>query len=355
MEGQKENKNSGYEYTETRLSKWLFRLFFLFATIFACCLAIHLEFKSMKKNENVRADAMKMTGHLSKTFEDLRGAWDVMFYFYKAGELFRIIRCPDVSPKKGAVQHNTLLSFYREQIEGKDDNEDEEDSNFNRELYKAWCGERITINIGFKSELYKHPDDYKSYMFKLGEEPIELIEKYPFVKDALNKMAIGERTTFVAIPTENNILRPKKHTMYEITMHLNSNEIARRAMPLYSVIKEGENKNLIDEHVNCGSVVSFIYEIYSPMGKLIKTEQEVKKVRVGSGELGEGLEQILTKMSVGDRYKVFITKNDVKKSDNFAGKRQDQQNNDTGGIITSDLFKDNDVVVFDIRVVNLQK
>ena len=354
MEEQKENTNNGYEYRETKLSKWIFRLCFFLATIAICCFAIHLEFKSMKKNENVRADAMKMIGYFSKTFEDLRGAWDTMYYFYKAGELFRIIRCPDVSPKKGVVQHNTLLTFYRERIEGKDDDEDDENGDFDREIYKAWCGEKITINIGLKSELYKHPDDYKSYMFKLGEEPIELIEKYPFVKDALNKIAVGERATFVAIPTENNVLRPKKHTMYEITMHLNTNDDKRRAMPLYSIAKEGENKNLIDEHVNCGSVVSFIYEIYSPIGKLIKTEREVKKIRVGSGELGEGIEQVLTKMSVGDRYKIFITKNDVKKSNSSTSKRQSDKN-DANGIITNDLFKDYDVVIFDIRVVNLQK
>ncbi len=337
MAEQNETINKGYEYKETRASKWAFRFLFLFSVIFACCLAIHFEFRAMKKNDNVRADAMKMTGYLSKTFEDLHDAWSIMYYFYKAGELFRIIRCPDVSPKKGVAQHNTLLTFYRERIEDKDK---EEDENFDRNIYKIWCGEKITINIGLKNELYKHPEDYNSYVFKLGEEPIEIIEKYPFVKDALNQIALGERATFVAIPTENNVLKLKKHTMYEITAHLG--DVNRKPLPLYSVVKEAEgNTTLIDTHVNCGSVVSFIYEIYSASGKLLKEEREIKKVRVGSGELSEGVEQILTKMSVGDRYRIFITKDEIK---------------DGGSkIISNDLFKNDDILIFDIMVVNLQK
>ena len=346
----KENDENKNIYHESRTSKWTFRIIAVFIIILFCFIVIRTEFNNMKKNEITRESALQMIEQITRSIEATQDAWNTIYYFYQTGNLFKILKCPSTSETKQMKQKNILLRLYDEKITNNNNNANNSlnsDTNtitfdidkINDNNNRVHCGNRITISIGAKDEIYKHPADYKNYTFILGEEPLEILENYPFVKHALASMKIGERATFIAIPAkQKTALKIEKQTIYEITVHAN-NENNKNTFPLYFPIRENNEKFVIDNHIVCGSIVSFIYDIYDIDGKKISTNNEINKVKIGSGKLNNNIEQLMLRMSTGDRYKVFITKNMYKKNTEF---------------IPLSMFNGRDAIVFDISIINVQ-
>ncbi len=353
MPSNEENENKNIEH-ETIAGKWTFRIIAVIVIMAFCCIVIHVEFNNMKKNDITRESALQIANQITRSIEALQDAWNTIYYFYQTGNLFKILKCSSMSSTKQTKQKNILLRLYDEKICDnntncalKNSNTSEKDidsTNKNDDDYVR-CGSDITINIGLKDEVYKHPTNYKKYTFSLGSEPLEILENYPFVKHALATMKIGERTTFIAIPMEQKILKQRRQTMYEIAVHTDSknktgadNKQNSNNIPLYFPIREGNEKFVIDDRITCGSIVSFIYDIYDINGKKIGADNEINKIKVGSKKLSVGIEQLMLRMSVGDRYKIFVTKNMHKNTDFFP----------------STLFNDRDAIIFDISIVNVQ-
>ena len=336
MQVEKENKNT---YQETFTSRWVFRLIAVACIFGFCFLVIHLEFASLKKNENSREYAMQIAETWRSSMASLQDAWNTMYYFYQTGDLLKIIRCPAITKTHVKNQKNTLLMLYRENIETQTSSRNTEDM-LDDKYNKNWprCGGLVTINIGLKEEIYKHPDDSKKYTFNLGDEPKELIEKYPFVKYALSRLKEGEKATFIAMPSTDKIYRLQKQTIYEISIPvIADNNITN--LPLHIAIENNEVKFAVDEHVFCGSVVKFLYKIQNINGKVLYEPDNFSKIKIGDGKLHEQIEQVMSHMSLGDRYKIFLSK-DMIKDNEFLPKNK--------------IGKE-DIVIFDVKIVNVQK
>lgn len=336
MQVEKEDKN---KYQETFTSRLVFRVITFLCICGFCFLVIHLEFISLKKNENSREYAMQLAETWKASIGSLQDAWNTMYYFYQTGDLLKIMRCPSITKTSVKNRKNTLLMLYRENIETQKTiqrSEDMLDENYN----KNWprCGGLITINIGLKEEVYNKPNDSKKYTFILGDEPKELVEKYPFVKYALSRLKEGEKATFVAMPETEKIYRLQKQTIYEISIpSFADNNITN--LPLYIAVEKNEEKFAVDEHVFCGSIVKFLYKIQSINGKILYEPDDFSKIKIGDGKLQEQIEQVMSHMSVGDRYKIFLTK-DMIKDNEFLPKNK--------------IGKE-DMVIFDVKIVNVQK
>ena len=335
MENIKEKKK---KKKDNLLFTWMFRISSVFIIIFVCYLIIKAEFKSLKENEFSRESTLHMLRSIENSSENIQNAWNKIYYFYQTGDLMNIIKCPSAVSKEQNKNNDLLLNIYRENIiTTQSINSKNMLENYNN-MKNIRCGGRITINIGLKKEIYKHPKNFETYTFKLGEEPIDMIKNYPFVKNALSKIREGERMTFIAMPKEKNDLIVKKQFIYEIEVpEIATNETAR--IPFYSILQKTDNKFLVDKQIACGNVVHYSYTIYNIDGEKIKTSSNLfDKVKIGSGGLNSRIEQLILQMSVGDSFIVFLPKNII------------EQNS----IFTKDILKNN-VVLFEMKILNVQK
>lgn len=322
---------------ETSLSKWSFRVGSVFFIILFCYFVIRLEFRNLRNNRDARDAAERMMSDIESSIEKIQDAWNTMYYFYQTGDLMNIMKCAMPIKNKQVNQENTLLTMYREDLKTQKTVKDDNEKIFN-DTIGVRCGGNITINIGKKDDIYSHPINGKTYIFKLGEEPLELLENYPFVKEALTRLRFGEKATFIAIPAEKKTFKFQKHVIYEMSIpYLPSTEIMN--IPLYMPINKSDKKFEVNDSVVCGSVVQFFINIKDINGKNILLSNKLEKVKVGSGLLNYNIEQIMTQMRVGERYKILLTKQMFKKTD----------------ILNYDLFKNNEILIVDLIIVNVQK
>ena len=329
--------NNEKTYTnESLLATWGFRICSLFVIILFCFLIIKFYFNDLKKNKTTQENAERMLTEISNSTENINNAWRTMYYFYQTGDLMNIIKCPTRTHNLKTYQENTLLTLYREDIEtNKNANSNEDGFGMSKNIV---CGGKVNLEIGLKDEIYKHPKDFRNYTFKLGEEPLELIEKYPFVKDALTKISEGERATFVALLAENKKFKLKKQTIYEIRIPKN-NENQTTILPLYSVIRKNTEKFIVNNHANCGAVVSFLYQIHDIDGTILDGSNSAIKVKLGSGQFNKDVEQVMIQMQIGDRYKILLTKHNFKESE----------------FIKKQIFSNRDIIIVDVVILNVQK
>ena len=333
-----EEEKQENKYQETVLTKWIFRIGAVLVIMFFCFIIIRFEFRELAENQHARDSAERMVDDIERASENLQDAWNTIYYFYQTGDLFRIMRCPSVMKSNTSGQEDTLLVFYREDIETQQTTDNSDITADFRDVKSVRCGGNITINIGLKKEIHKHPKDSKNYTFKLGEEPLELLEKYPFVKDALTRLRFGEKATFVALPVEKKIFKPKKNTIYEMSIpNLPSTEVTN--VPLHMFVNKSDEKFSIVNHVVCGSIVYFLFKITDISGNVLVSSRKMEKIKIGSGLFNDYIEQIMTRMRVGDRCKILLTKKMFHPTD----------------ILNNNIMKNNDIVVVDIVIANVQR
>ncbi len=334
MSDEKENKN---QYQETVLSRWVFRICAIFFIILFCYFIIHLEFNNLKNSRETRESAEKITSNIDSSIEKIQDAWNTMYYFYQTGDLMKIMKCAMPIKNKSINQENTLLMLYREDIKTKKTSKDDSNMFFN-DIKNVSCGGNITINVGLKNDIYDYPIENKTYTFKLGEEPLELLEKYIFIKEALSRLHFGEQATFIALPAEKKMFKFQKHKIYELSIpYMPSTEIVNT--PLYMAVNKSDEKFSVDDRVVCGSVVQFLLSITDINGKKVFLQKKIGKVKVGSGLLNDSIEQIMTQMKVGERYKILLTKQMFKKTP----------------LLNDNFFHDNEIVIVDLVIANVQK
>ena len=318
------------KYKEKKSTKWAFRFIGLFSIIAVCIATIHIEFALMKADKNHKAMAERMISNFDEAMASIQDSWNTMYYFYQTGDLFKILKCPNVNRDSEGLKDSMLLRLFREPY----------DKNFTEEQIRMpQCGEDISIFIGEKSDPYEKAQNLETYNFKLGSEPTELISKYPLVKFALNKLRVGEKATFVAMPKEKKKFGLRDTKNYEITIKMqpNNNNIKT---PIYIQINNIENKHSVAERSVCGSVVSFLYSIHDIDGNLIGKENQTDKTKIGSHRFNTGIETILKDVKVGDNFKIFMTKNYYKDNDEFL------QKNPT--------IKAKDIVIVDVLVASVK-
>ena len=326
-------KNEKEIKKESKVVLWLFRFLCFFLILGFCFLIIKAEFNELKKEESTRDIAIQMINSLERATSSFKDAWKTIYYFYQTGDLFKIMKCSNLSKTTKDNQKNTLLMLYREKI-------DKNINNDNETTYLK-CRGKITINVGLKNEVYKHPYENNSYTFVLGREPIDMLEKYPFIKHALTRIREGEKATFIAIPAEQKILKPSKQIIYEISVPTLA-ETSTTNLPLYSVIKRDDEKFIVENDIVCGSVITFLYKIYDINGNILLDNNINlnKKLKVGSGNFNEYIEQLLLQMRAGDKYKIFLPKSMFKPSE----------------FLQEKIFPDNtELIIIEITIVGVSK
>ena len=333
LDNQQEN-----QYKETSLSKWIFRIIAVASIILLCFLTIKFEFHKLKNDKKSRDSAEKMLKDIKDSIESLQDAWNTIYYFYQTGDLIKIMKCSLSSKTESIKQENTLLMMYREDIKTQKTVKENDDITKFNDTKNVRCKGNVTINIGLKNDIYSHPKNSKSYTFRLGEEPLELLEKYPFIKEALGRLRIGERATFIALPAKKATFKPQERTIYEMSIpNIPSTEATN--IPLHMSVNKNDDKFEIDNRVVCGSVVSFLFKITDINGNNIYLPNKIERVKVGSGLLNDNIEQVMTKMRIGDRYKILLTKQMFKPTE----------------ILNENFFKKNEIIIFDLIIVNVQK
>lgn len=304
--------------------KCLFRFVSFFALMMICIGVIHLEFKEMKKDKNLRADAITMTSNIQNAMSELQNSWDTMYYFYQSGELFNILNCRKQSDSEKNNNDN-LIVLYRNVVNK---------SIFDGQYSDMQCGRQISINVGLKDNVDEINVDKKPYNFVLGEEPIKLLETYPLIKYALYQLKLGESATFVASKKVSNKSLRKKQTIYEVELVNQDNQYSNSKIPY--IINNKTNKFLnIKNQITCNSVVMLTYDIYDiNMNKIYSSTRPIN-VKIGNGNFNKKIENILIKASANDNVMVFLTK----------------QNYNFSNYIPQSLFENNDIIILDIKII----
>ena len=292
-----------------------------------CIGVIHLEFKEMKKDKNLRADAITMTSNIQNAMSELQNSWDTMYYFYQSGELFNILNCKKRNNGEDKNDNDNLIVLYRNVVNK---------SIFDGQYSDMQCGRQISINVGLKDNVDEINVDKKPYNFVLGEEPIKLLETYPLIKYALYQLKLGESATFVASKKVSNKSLRKKQTIYEVELVNQDNQYSNSKIPY--IINNKTNKFLnIKNQITCNSVVMLTYDIYDiNMNKIYNSTRPIN-VKIGNGNFNKKIENILIKASANDNVMVFLTK----------------QNYNFSNYIPQSLFENNDIIILDIKIIGV--
>ena len=278
-------------------------------------LIIHIEFKSLKEEETTRDAAIKITENLRSSAAAIQDAWKTMYYFYKTGDLFKILRC-----SKGRTSifdrepGDSLAHIFKRPI---DENVRPEDAKLN----PIACDKPLSINIQMKKGIDKKMDNPEPYTYVPGNEPLELLKKYPLIQYAVPKLKVGEKAVFVAMPQKTSGQKFKSKYIYEIELPIQKGKNVYNKLPTWVPIHLKEKSINVIDTVICNSIVALNMSIYNGLGQLlyetfdsskqIDNLKDIKpfKFRMGAGEFNEYIEQILLGLSAGDKIKIFLTKN----------------------------------------------
>ena len=299
--------------------------------VFIIGLIIHIEFNSLKENEVSRDTALKITENLRSSSEAIQDAWKTMYYFYKTGDLFKILRC-----SKGRTSvferdpGDSLAYVFKRPI---DDNIRAEDAKFNT----IACGKPLSINIQMKKGIDKKMNNPEPYTYVPGNEPLELLKKYPLIQYAVPKLKVGEKAVFIAMPQKISGQKFKSKYIYEIELPIQKCKDTYDKLPTWVPIQIKEKSINVSDTVICNSIVALNMTIYSSVGQLLyETLDDTKQIddlkdinifkfRMGAGEFNEYIEQILLGLSVGDKIKIYLTKNFMQTTQFFNNKTFDNQ------------------------------
>jgi len=315
----KEDKETTIEDAKTkwkRRGKKLFDKLCKFTSLVLILgLIIHIEFKSLKEEETTRDAAIKITENLRSSAAAIQDAWKTMYYFYKTGDLFKILRC-----SKGRTSifdrepGDSLAHIFKRPI---DENVRPEDAKLN----PIACDKPLSINIQMKKGIDKKMDNPEPYTYVPGNEPLELLKKYPLIQYAVPKLKIGEKAVFVAMPQKTSGQKFKSKYIYEIELPIQKGKNVYNKLPTWVPIQLKEKSINVIDTVICNSIVAVNMNIYNGLGQLlyetfdsskqIDNLKDIKpfKFRMGAGEFNEYIEQILLGLSTGDKIKIFLTKN----------------------------------------------
>ena len=278
-------------------------------------LIIHIEFKSLKEEETTRDAALKITENLRSSAAAIQDAWKTMYYFYKTGDLFKILRC-----SKGRTSifdrepGDSLAHIFKRPI---DENVRPEDAKLN----PIACDKPLSINIQMKKGIDKKMDNPEPYTYVPGNEPLELLKKYPLIQYAVPKLKVGEKAVFVAMPQKTSGQKFKSKYIYEIELPIQKGKNVYNKLPTWVPIHLKEKSINVIDTVICNSIVAVNMNIYNGLGQLlyetfdsskqIDNLKDIKpfKFRMGAGEFNDYIEQILLGLSAGDKIKIFLTKN----------------------------------------------
>ncbi len=278
-------------------------------------LIIHIEFKSLKEEETTRDTALKITENLRSSAAAIQDAWKTMYYFYKTGDLFKILRCSkgwtNIFDKEPG---DSLAYIFKRPI---DDNIRVEDAKLN----PIACDKQLSINIQMKKGIDKKMNNPEPYTYVPGNEPLELLKKYPLIQYAVPKLKVGEKAVFIAMPQKISGQKLKSKYIYEIELPIQKGRNTYDKLPTWVPIYITEKSINVTNTVICNSIVALNMSIHNGLGQLLydtldttKQVDNVKdikpfKFRMGAGEFNDYIEQILLGLSAGDKIKIFLTKN----------------------------------------------
>lgn len=332
---QEEEKNTTIEDAKTkwkRRSKKLFDKLCKFASLVIILgLIIHVEFKSLKEEETTRDAALKITENLRSSSEAIQDAWKTMYYFYKTGDLFKILRCSNGRTSIFDREPGDSLAYvFKRPI---DDNIRVEDAKLN----PIACGKPLSINIQIKKGIDKKMDNPEPYTYVPGNEPLELLKKYPLIQYAVPKLKVGEKAVFIAMPQKISGQKFKSKYIYEIELPIQKGKNVYNNLPTWVPVYITEKSINVVNTVICNSIVALNMSIHNGLGQLLyetfnSTKQvdnlkDIKpfKFRMGAGEFNEYIEQILLGLSAGDKIKIFLTKNFMQTTPFFNQRAFDNQ------------------------------
>lgn len=315
----KEDKETTIEDAKTkwkRRGKKLFDKLCKFTSLVIILgLIIHIEFKSLKEEETTRDTALKITENLRSSSAAIQDAWKTMYYFYKTGDLFKILRCSHGRTSIFEKEPGDSLAYiFKRPI---DENVRPEDAKLN----PIACDKPLSINIQMKKGIDKKMDNPEPYTYVPGKEPLELLKKYPLIQYAVPKLKVGEKAVFIAMPQKISGQKFKSKYIYEIELPIQKGKNTYDKLPTWVPIYIKEKSINVTDTVMCNSIVALNMNIYSGVGQLLyetldSTKQvdnlkDIKpfKFRMGAGEFNEYIEQILLGLSAGDKIKIFLTKN----------------------------------------------
>ena len=278
-------------------------------------LIIHIEFKSLKEEETTRDAAIKITENLRSSSEAIQDAWKTMYFFYKTGDLFKILRCSNGRTSVFDKEPGDSLAYiFKRPI---DENIRPEDAKLN----PITCDKPLSINIQMKKGIDKKMNNPEPYTYVPGNEPLELLKKYPLIQYAVPKLKVGEKAVFIAMPQKISGQKFKSKYIYEIELPTQQGRNVYTKLPTWVPIYITEKSINVTNAVICNSIVALNMSIYNGLGQLLYetfdgTKQvdnlkDIKpfKFRMGAGEFNDYIEQILLGLSSGDKIKIFLTKN----------------------------------------------
>ncbi|MBR1429358.1 MAG: hypothetical protein IJ590_03840 [Rickettsiales bacterium] len=332
---QQEDKETAIEDAKTkwkRRGKKLFNKSCKFTSLVIILgLIIHIEFKSLKEEETTRDTALKITENLRSSSEAMQDAWKTMYYFYKTGDLFKILRCSrgrtSIFDKEPG---DSLAYIFKRPI----------DNNIragNAQLNPIACDKPLSINVQMKKRIDKKMDNPEPYTYVPGKEPLELLKKYPLIQYAVPKLKVGEKAVFIAMPQTISGQKFKSKYIYEIELPIQKGKNTYDKLPAWVPIYIREKSINVIDTVICNSIVALNMSIYNGLGQLlyetfdgakqVDNLKDIKpfKFRMGAGEFNEYIEQILLGLSAGDKIKIFLTKNFMQTTPFFNQRSFDNQ------------------------------
>ena len=129
----------------------------------------------------------------------------------------------------------------------------------------------------------------------------------------------------------------KSKYIYEIELPIQKCKDTYDKLPTWVPIQIKEKSINVSDTVICNSIVALNMTIYSSVGQLLYETLDGKKqidnlkdinifkFRMGAGEFNEYIEQILLGLSVGDKIKIYLTKNFMQTTQFFNNKTFDNQ------------------------------
>ena len=328
-----EEKKKKEYYTETKTTKWAFRIGSVLFILLFCYVSIKMEFNSMKKEKQHQAFVEKLSTNFDESMLALQDSWNTMYYFYQTGDLFKILRCPNVkNTDEKSVEEDALLRLFREPYDKRIKEDD---------LIKVGCGDKINILIGEKDDPYSKAKNQEEISFNIGKEPLKLLEQYPFIRYAVKDIKMGEKATFIAIPKERTKIRTRRSKIYEIkSLIIPDTKVIKT--PSAIKMTPAENKYFISEKAYCGAVLNIFYTIRDIDDNIIGKEKQRLKIKLGEHQFNTGIEKVLENSKSGEQYRIFLTKNFFETDKNTDFIRQNQ------------VIKDKDIVIVDVIVVSVK-
>ena len=335
------NKNSEYlekkqdeeykekiKYKENWKSKLSFRIISLILIITFICITIHIEMQSLKNNQESRESAVQITSNLYNSMYSLQDSWNTMYYFYQSGDLFNILNCRKNKAQNKKNDDDNLLVLYKDRI----------DKNIPiNELNSVGCNKKITVNLAIKDDVDQDIEkDKEAYSFIIGEEPIDLLSKYPLLKYAIYKLKIGEKATIVArqhLARRNKI---KKTTIYSLEILNQNNSLNIDKIIPHIIYNENAGKLNIKNQLTCNSNVNIKYTVRDVDGNELY-KSDLIKINIGSGMFNTFIEQLLLKTHIGEEIKIFLSK----------------KLHTPTPLLPKELFNNRDIIILDIQLYNI--